>query len=338
MQKRIDPFIISQRMLNKKFLVISLSHEYCTYMYQDAIDTGHVYCCPLNILENTSKIKQFILRLYQSRALGKMVKLPFRKYAMRLYTQSIGIPNEEYDFLIFQMDMLRDDRVDFVKYLKQKYPEAKTILHFHDIISSRKGAINLDNLQYFDAAYHYDKVEADKYGFIYQPTFMSPIKVEVKDEYESDLFFCGVSKGRLQLLIDICKNLSEQGMKCLFLILNVPKQDRKEQDGVVYLDQFISYTEMIKYVQCSKCLLEIIQNGAVGCTLRTWEAILYNKKLLTNNYYLVNETFYNPHQVILFNDLESINCETLKSEYDNSIDYNVSPIPFFKRLEESFNS
>jgi hypothetical protein len=46
-------------------------------------------------------------------------------------------------------------------------------------------------------------------------------------------------------------------------------------------------------------ILEIMQEGQVGMTLRSLEALVLNKKLITNNINIVNDELYHPNNVYI---------------------------------------
>jgi hypothetical protein len=48
-----------------------------------------------------------------------------------------------------------------------------------------------------------------------------------------------------------------------------------------------------------------MQPGAVGYTFRTSEALLYNKKLITNNQPIENAPFFNADNIIVLNELSN---------------------------------
>ena len=42
----------------------------------------------------------------------------------------------------------------------------------------------------------------------------------------------------------------------------------------------MNYIENLKHIRRTNCILEVVQNNAKGSTIRTWEAIMYDKKYL----------------------------------------------------------
>ena len=142
---------------------------------------------------------------------------------------------------------------------------------------------------------------------------------------KSDIYFIGRDKGRKDFLIDLFNILSDNGCVCDFTINGVEKnavvQGVKTGRGILY-------NQVIQEIQSTNCILEVIQQGQNGVTLRYYEAVCYNKKLLTNNADIVNYPFYNPEYMKVFTKLEDIDVKWIKEQVDVNYKYNgeYSPI------------
>ena len=51
---------------------------------------------------------------------------------------------------------------------------------------------------------------------------------------------------------------------------------------------------ILQFIQESRCILEIVKNGQVGFTMRTMEALFFERKLITNNLEILEADFYVP--------------------------------------------
>ena len=108
------------------------------------------------------------------------------------------------------------------------------------------------------------------------------------------------------MLIDICKFLISKGLNCVFFVANVNSSNKSNQyQGIEYIKS-MRYSKTIEYIQRSKCLLEIVQNGQNGSTLRPIEALVYGKKLLTNDKNILNQDFYDKNNMFYFEKIEEI--------------------------------
>ena len=57
---------------------------------------------------------------------------------------------------------------------------------------------------------------------------------------------------------------------------------------------------------------EIVQPGQGGLTIRTLEALFYNKKLITNNESITEYDFYNADNIFIYKE-QDCNIDALKS-------------------------
>lgn len=60
------------------------------------------------------------------------------------------------------------------------------------------------------------------------------------------------------------------------------------------------------------CILEVLQQDQAGSSLRYFEAVCYNKKLLTTNKDIVNYPFYDSRYMKVFTDLSDIDMQWVK--------------------------
>ena len=120
----------------------------------------------------------------------------------------------------------------------------------------------------------------------------------------SDIFFVGGAKGRLHEIHAIYDKFTEMGYKADFHVVNVNTDDQT-RDGIIY-NKYMSYDEVLRHCYSTKIILELVQDGQDGATLRTCESIVLKKKLLTNNRGLLNLDLYTRHATI-FESVEHIN-------------------------------
>ena len=92
---------------------------------------------------------------------------------------------------------------------------------------------------------------------------------------------------------------------------------------------------MLLYSIRCRCMLEINQDGAVGNTSRFLEAVMYNKKLITNSHSIKKDVFYKPEYIKIFDDIKDIDPSFVKD--DTVVDYNYnnefSPIGLIKCVD-----
>lgn len=102
-----------------------------------------------------------------------------------------------------------------------------------------------------------------------------------------DFYFLGFDKGRQGILDEIKHRL--QGYKCEFIVVHK-------------LDDYIDYQDNLSNATRSRCLVEVVQDGQSGLTLRPLEAMALGKKLLTNNVSIKNSAVYDPNNIFIIGE------------------------------------
>ena len=104
-------------------------------------------------------------------------------------------------------------------------------------------------------------------------------------------------------------------------------------------DSYLPYPTVLQQMQSSKCILDMTQAGQSGITLRYYEAVVYNKKLLTNNVNIVNLPFYNPQYMKIYETIEDIDGDWIQSKDMPNYEYagEFSPVHILELLEAESN-
>ncbi len=169
--------------------------------------------------------------------------------------------------------------------------------------------------------YTFDKNDADKYGFsfigytYYSKHLLNPSVLNF------DVYFVGGLKGgREKMIENVYDYLTQRDVNCRFDLMTFGRDKEKDAlKDVSYSRRWIPYEEVLQKMNSSKCILEICQDGQSGPTLRFFEAVCYNKKLITNNKFVKDFPFYNPNYVQIFNDVADIDVNWVKEDVE--IDY-----------------
>lgn len=253
----------------------------------------------------------------------------FRKYTKLRFKN----PEKPICFVCF-----RYVELPYLEYLKKRYPNAKFVKYVRDIISTQQSYYDkYKDADIFDHWVTYDEGEAVKYGMRYFNEIESKINLPAEaKEIKYDVFFAARAKKRLPQIIKVYDKLVSQGCKPFFYITNAKVEEQVHRDGIVYTDKLLSYRQMLIYSCQAKFMLEINQEGAVGYTSRYIEAILYNKRLLSDNMALINAPYYNPKNIQCFNSIDEIDVKDMMS--DAPVEYNYrgdfSPIYLVDYIEK----
>lgn len=308
--------------------------------YNDMID---IMFRDVNINEFTEKrhssLFKFFLKNKIQDNIGWIIN-PIISRLFGLYKYIKKIDNQDQKYFIFLNSSFIESR--FPKFAMQYYkglrPNIKFILLYIDIISDpvSSHANKLREYGLFDAVYTVDKNDASKYGinFIRTPYSFDPnIKNLGK---KSTLYFCGATKDRGRLIQEIIDRAEANSVEYEFEIRchECEKKYFEKQDGVNLLNNFISYKILLNNTIQSSCILDLVQKGQSALTLRPYEAVVYNKKLLTNNKAIMDFEFYNAKYMQYFEKVDDIDWDWVKREEKINYEYNgdFSPKCFVRRI------
>jgi len=261
----------------------------------------------------------FIIRLFflihNSPKINQIIKLPGRRLWFPFYYKHNFKDGRPVCFIISG----RYISPEYLRYLKRNNPNAKFVKIHRDLLAywKQRNPQFTDKIvkEIFDLNLTYDAIDAEKHGMTYIDEFESKINVPKAKNYPlSDVFFAGRAKDRLDKLIQIYDVLENAGLKCDYYLTNVPSYLQTARKGIIYAKKNMPYSKMLYLSVNSRCILEVNQEGAVGYTSRFLEAVIYNKKLITDNSFITNSKFFNPKYVHCFHNPLEIDANFIKQD------------------------
>lgn len=169
-----------------------------------------------------------------------------------------------------------------------------------------------------DNIWTFDKKDSILYNLNYTPQFYwRRTKTNKRNKSKIDIFFVGINKGRLKIIYNFDKKI--KGIKKLYILKNkfsikdfICSFFMKYKEYMI--NKELEYEKVLELINESKCLLEINKKNQEGITLRTLEAIFFNKKLITNNKKIKEYDFYNSKNIYILEDEEVLEKESKKIE------------------------
>lgn len=184
------------------------------------------------------------------------------------------------------------NRYDFIEYLADNFPNVRIIVWYWNpvFICFEPAKLKRKNIEYWS----FDKEDCEKYDLKFNTTFyFDNIELDKSQSVKFDVVFLGADKKRKMLLEKINKYLTEKKFKTLFHI--VPDKGQPNPQNI----KPIQYSDYLKLVSKSKCILDYMQNGQSGNTVRLMESIFFGKKLITNDKNIIKERFYDPANIFV---------------------------------------
>lgn len=165
------------------------------------------------------------------------------------------------------------------------------------------------------AVYTFDPVDAERCGYRFLGrSYYSEHKVE-SAPVENDAYFIGGLKGSREAgIVELCRVLGEGGFACRFDCVTVKGGSVPDNlpDGMrVVSSSWIPYAEILDGVARTRCVVEILQHGQHGQSIRYFEAVCQNRNLLTNNPRIFELPYYDPEHMFYFENPRDVDCKAL---------------------------
>lgn len=318
--------------VNMNFIFFLYDTDYYRYAYNELTQYNDVRVYygfrPVNPL------MRFIHKIHHSLKFNHYLKLPFKQLWFKSYYK-LDFENEGKLCFVFDARLLEFDYArTFCDYLRSQHKTAHFVCYYQDLIKTSTSETQPNSLKdKFDLIVSYDKRDAAFYNIDYHPTTYSANFVSDNDTIEPcDVYFLGAVKNRWKDIIDTYTLLTKKGLKCDFYVKTTNNMEQVNLPGIHYIKN-MSYAENLQHIQKCKFILELQQKDAIGPTLRTWEAICYDKFLITNNLSIKHTKFYDNRFVILVNKC-GIDFSTIDRDiaYINQYKQYITPRNFLNFL------
>lgn len=181
---------------------------------------------------------------------------------------------------------------------EQTAKDTRLILYFWNKVKGYDSLYISDRWEYIT----YDYNESKKYGFKYVGGFYTDISIDRVVKSDESIYFVGVDDGRFCDLRRLEAKLNAIGLlphfeyvSPMYAILNKSYSSR------------IPYKSVVQTTKSAQAILEWMKPGQSGLTLRTYEAIFYDKKLITNNKDIKRFKFYNSDNIFICDNANEAN-------------------------------
>jgi hypothetical protein len=215
----------------------------------------------------------------------------------------------------------------FLRRLRSDYPAAKFVLYLWDSLANRSHVQN--NLSMFDRVLSFDPIDAKKYNLMLRPLFygrgFSKTKPVVKPTLY-DISFVGTAHSDRFSVVDRAKaQLSSDISAFWYLYLQAPwvmhyyrltKPGMKPaRMGDFKFDPLLK-AQVQDIFSESHCILDIEHPSQVGLTMRTFETLGAQKKLVTTNVNIRNYDFFKPENICIIDRTDpKISVDFLKTNF-----------------------
>lgn len=240
-------------------------------------------------------------KIYKNKFINKL----YNNICRNFYLKKLDSYDSKFDYFL---SISKEYSSEFLNDLKEKNPEIKTILYIWDKLeyTSLK-----NSYKSYDYVFTFDKGDSREYNFIFRPTFFLDYFRENLKPYkdrEYDLYYIGQIREmkRIEIIKKFYKTLRDKKMKIFIKLYKDRKNKKIEIDNEILLKEKISYEENINRMKNSKVTLDISYKNQKGLTLRCFEALATETKIITDNPDIKNYDFYNPKNIFYLEKIDNI--------------------------------
>lgn len=299
-------------------------------------------------ITNTYNVKNpflhFLMKIHFSYFLNCKIILPGKRIWEKFFSLNslLQDQNKEYYIIVVNNAIHKIDISTLNKLHEQKNVHVISLL-LDSFDKLPRNVTKMIRKTDFDLIYSFQKSDCDKYGFKYtNQIYSKDILPESSQNVKNDVFFVGLAKNRIDDIYKVYTLLTSKRIKCRFIVI-VSKYKihklRKKYQGLILQTKRISYNQVLKEIANTKCILEICQEGQDGLTMRFYEALFYNRKLITNNKMAEQHPCYRKEYMDVYDKIENIDIEKIKRL--DSVDYGykneMSPVHFCEIIKKDIN-
>ena len=208
--------------------------------------------------------------------------------------------HSSFDYALFiRSDVYPDS---FLKEIKQK--SSLFINYQWDAVSRFPAA--LKQIDLFDRFYVFDPNDLSHFpNKLYPATsfYFDHIPPTLSDSMSGDIYFLGAHReDRKEQIIRFCQDAEQVGWKLNFQISypNHPEAPKEYPVNNIRFHKGISYRQNIINAQNCQVLADFVISSHKGLSLRTFEAIGYQKKLITTNSEVLKYDFYHSNNIYVW--------------------------------------
>lgn len=148
----------------------------------------------------------------------------------------------------------------------------------------------------------FDDGDAERYHLKLNPQYFEWRGDTLSGDHETDLCFVGFDKGRYGKLKELKEYCRGNGFSYLFRLIRDGSSIYDDSDIDLFSDGMMDYTQLLSYEQHSHAIVDLVREGQTGYTLRSIEAVAFDKKIITNNVHNRNSQFYSPEAVYILGE------------------------------------
>ncbi len=269
----------------------------------------------------------------------KLINGKIKKYFNSILEQA---KKKSYDFVFVLYGQAFKPKM--MKELREVLPNARFVFYMYDPICCMPDRVEFS--KYFDKCFSFDYNDTVKYeNFKLLPLFYSFTEFEKKEIKHDACCLTTMMPGKYSKVKAIIEQMQAHGFsiykffflqsKLVWLYYKLTKKEFRKSKMREFSYSRMTNAEANKLLEESKYIVDCPKEGQSGLTIRTFECLAANKKLITTNDTICNYDFYRPENIYVFKDKIDFDDVFFHSDYveiPNEIKQKYSIESFIKTI------
>ncbi len=209
--------------------------------------------------------------------------------------------------------------------LRNAIPNAHFIFYMYDPLASMPDRLEIAKM--FDKAYSFDNDDVKEHSDVFEllPVMFCYKNFEKRNPKYDFSFATTIMPGKYKLSKEIIEQLKEKNYKVYEfkfiqskLVLMYYKSKNKEFKKAKFKEfvyKRMSYEDSLKLIEDSNVVIDIPKLHQSGLTMKTFDCLAAEKKLITTNESIKEYDFYKPENIYIYKDKFDFDDVFFKSDY-----------------------
>lgn len=235
--------------------------------------------------------------------------------------------------LVLRADLLREDVLDL---LKEK--SGQMVAYQWDGLKRFPAVFS--TIPKFDRFYVFDEEDYSQYKYRYKNLYPSSnfyfnhSEAKPTTAHKQKVFFVGsYLENRMSDIATLVDYFNKRSYELDIRLFNVPSRVRNKYNylPIQFIEESVCYDELIEVVKESEVVLDFDNSlFHLGLSFRVFEALFYEKKLVTNNWDVKKYDFYHPNNIFVWNSENLCDLGSFLHEPTSKIEQHIVQFYSFK--------
>lgn len=261
---------------------------------------GNIYFGLPDVLRNSDSVKviPFIKKtnLFKRLFKGLCIRLKLKQQLNYYTIDECACAAKDFDAVIL-FDGAPDAVLShYMSSIEQNVDLTSTKLFLY-FWNSRQTLKNLTISEHWNPA-TFDKLDAVRFSLKYVGGFYNaadpPLIHEADD---AEVFFVGRDKGRFKYIRSLEQQMNDNGISTKFVYVDPVRGLFLKKNS-----PYIPYSLIVRHIKRCKAILDITNDYQYGLSLRFYEGLFYNRKIITNHSRIKEYKFYDSNRIFVLTE------------------------------------